>query len=132
VYISSLLLSCSGGECVLSFYTIGYQYNLHLRSNLLATRGRKLSIFQHTPQRNLYIFGAMPIALLIAIFFSYIPWLYVPFMTGLSLYHCTDCMLFVSQQVFKTSGIPVEHFLIPIAFAFGLLLYVFSFRYVFP
>ncbi|KAF9524928.1 hypothetical protein CPB83DRAFT_897469 [Crepidotus variabilis] len=60
--------------------------------NILATRGRRLCILQHTPLKNPYIFGAMPLTLLIAICFSYVPWF---------------------QRVFLTSGISVEYFFIP-------------------
>ena len=43
--------------------------------NLFATRGRRLSIFQHTPASNWYVFPAAGMALVLAIFFSYVPWL---------------------------------------------------------
>jgi hypothetical protein len=97
---------------------------LHLRSNLLATRGRKLSIFQHTPRRNLYIFGAMPIALLIAIFFSYIPWLYVTLVPAyLSI---TDRILLAVKMFLK----PVE-FLLNISLSQLHLLLVCSCKFFF-
>ncbi|KDQ57331.1 hypothetical protein JAAARDRAFT_194477 [Jaapia argillacea MUCL 33604] len=68
--------------------------------NLFATRGRKLSIFQHTPASNWYVFPAAGLALCIGIFFCYVPWF---------------------QKVFQTRPIPVEHFFIPITFGLALL-----------
>lgn len=68
--------------------------------NLFATRGRRLSIFQHTPASNWYVFPAAGMALVLAIFFSYVPWF---------------------QKVFQTRPIPVEFFFIPITFGLGLL-----------
>lgn len=68
--------------------------------NLFATRGRRLSIFQHTPASNWYVFPAADMALVLAIFFSYVPWF---------------------QKVFQTRPIPVEFFFIPITFGLGLL-----------
>ncbi|QRW07373.1 sodium/potassium-transporting ATPase subunit alpha [Ceratobasidium sp. AG-Ba] len=49
--------------------------------NLLATRTRKLSIFQHPPSGNWYIFPAMACALAIAFFFSYVPFFQNTFLT---------------------------------------------------
>ncbi|KAG8712443.1 hypothetical protein FRC11_000131 [Ceratobasidium sp. 423] len=69
--------------------------------NLLATRSRKLSIFQHKPSGNWYIFPAMICALVIGIFFSYVPFF---------------------QKTFLTRGVPVEHYFLPVAFGLGLLL----------
>ncbi|KAG9123731.1 hypothetical protein FRC07_014132, partial [Ceratobasidium sp. 392] len=69
--------------------------------NLLATRTRKLSIFQHKPSGNWYIFPAMACALVIGIFFSYVPFF---------------------QRTFLTRGIPVEHYFLPLAFGAGILL----------
>ncbi|KAI0735310.1 sodium-potassium ATPase [Earliella scabrosa] len=69
--------------------------------NLFATRGRKLSIVQHTPLSNPYTFAAAAVALCIGIFFHYVPWF---------------------QNVFQTRPIPVEFFFIPITFGLGLLL----------
>ncbi|TDL17671.1 sodium-potassium ATPase [Rickenella mellea] len=68
--------------------------------NLFATRGRRFSIFQHTPASNWYVFPAAAMALVIGIFFSYIPWF---------------------QNVFQTRGIPVEYFFIPLTFGLALL-----------
>ncbi|KAL6302232.1 sodium-potassium ATPase [Sparassis latifolia] len=69
--------------------------------NLFATRGRRLSIFQHTPASNWYLFPAAGMALCIGIFFSYVPWF---------------------QRVFQTRGIPAQFFFIPITFGLGLLI----------
>ncbi|CEL53522.1 sodium/potassium-transporting ATPase subunit alpha [Rhizoctonia solani AG-1 IB] len=69
--------------------------------NLLATRSRKLSIFQHKPSGNWYIFHAMICALAIGIFFSYVPFF---------------------QKTFLTRGVPVEHYFLPVAFGLGLVL----------
>jgi len=68
--------------------------------NLLSTRGRKLSIFQHTPAANWYIFAGMACALVLAVFFSYVPFF---------------------QNIFLTRGVPVEHYFIPLAFGAVLL-----------
>ncbi|KDR70264.1 hypothetical protein GALMADRAFT_255158 [Galerina marginata CBS 339.88] len=70
--------------------------------NLLATRGRKLSIFQHTPQQNLYIIPAAGMALAIAFFFCYVPWF---------------------QRVFQMRPVPAKHIFIPITFALALLIF---------
>ncbi|KAF9447587.1 sodium-potassium ATPase [Macrolepiota fuliginosa MF-IS2] len=69
--------------------------------NLFATRGRKLSVFQHTPMANPYTFLASAMALCIGIFFHYIPWF---------------------QKVFQTRPVPVESFFIPLTFGLGLLI----------
>ncbi|KAG9084053.1 hypothetical protein FRC06_004255 [Ceratobasidium sp. 370] len=69
--------------------------------NLLATRTRKLSILQHRPSGNWYIFPAMACALVIGIFFSYVPFF---------------------QRTFLTRGIPVEHYFLPLAFGAGILM----------
>ncbi|KAF8486705.1 sodium-potassium ATPase [Gautieria morchelliformis] len=68
--------------------------------NLLSTRCRKFSIFQHTPAKNWYLVPAMICALVVAIFFSYIPFF---------------------QNAFLTRGIPAEHYFIPVAFGAALL-----------
>ncbi|OCH96530.1 sodium-potassium ATPase [Obba rivulosa] len=68
--------------------------------NLLSTRGRKLSIFQHTPASNWYVIPAAGISLCLGFFFCYVPWF---------------------QHVFQMRGVPVEFFFIPISFALGLL-----------
>ncbi|QRV78443.1 sodium/potassium-transporting ATPase subunit alpha [Ceratobasidium sp. AG-Ba] len=69
--------------------------------NLLATRTRKLSIFQHPPSGNWYIFPAMACALAIAFFFSYVPFF---------------------QNTFLTRGVPVEHYFIPLTFGIAIVL----------
>ncbi|KAK0488448.1 hypothetical protein IW261DRAFT_1580898 [Armillaria novae-zelandiae] len=77
-----------------------YFYNLVMMQwfNLLATRTRRLSLFQQNPlgsnTHNIFIFPAMAVALTIACFFSYIPWF---------------------QQVLLTRGVHVEFFFLPIA-----------------
>ncbi|KAF8512193.1 sodium-potassium ATPase [Gautieria morchelliformis] len=68
--------------------------------NLLSTRCRKLSIFQHTPAKNWYLVPAMICALVVAIFFSYVPFF---------------------QNAFLTRGIPAEHYFIPMTFGVVLL-----------
>lgn len=73
--------------------------------NLLCERTRRLSIFQHPPignrlTSNYYLFPAMAIALIIAVFFSYIPGI---------------------QKAFLTRGVTVEHYFLPIAFGVGML-----------
>lgn len=70
--------------------------------NLMATRCRRLSIFQHPPifnkhTQNLYLFPAMIFALLMIFLWCYPPSI---------------------QQVIITAAVPVEHFFLP--FAFGL------------
>ncbi|KAL0952279.1 hypothetical protein HGRIS_006569 [Hohenbuehelia grisea] len=68
--------------------------------NLLSVRTRKLSIFQHSITKNRYIFPAMLAALVIGIFFSYVPFF---------------------QRTFLTRGVPVEHYFIPMTFGVFLL-----------
>ncbi|PBK66785.1 calcium ATPase [Armillaria solidipes] len=83
-----------------------YFYNLVMMQwfNLLATRTRRLSLFQQNPlgskTRNVFIFPAMAVALTIACFFSYIPWF---------------------QQVLLTRGVHVEFFFLPIAYGIVML-----------
>lgn len=72
---------------------------------LLALRTRRLSIFQHPPlfnkvTQNWLLFPAMAFALVMAIF-----WLYVP----------------KFQSVLGTTEVPVEHFFLPAAFGVGIL-----------
>ncbi|KAF8154699.1 sodium-potassium ATPase [Crassisporium funariophilum] len=69
--------------------------------NLLATRGRRLSILKHTPGKNWYIFPSAILALVIGIFFCYVPWF---------------------QKIFQTRPVPVEHFFIPMTFGLSLLI----------
>lgn len=74
--------------------------------NLLATRTRRLSIFQMPPigskhSRNLYIFPAIIFAIIVAFIFNYIPGI---------------------QRVIGSTNIPVEYWMLPIAFGLALLL----------
>ncbi|CCT69115.1 K, P-type ATPase (mediates high-affinity potassium or sodium uptake) [Fusarium fujikuroi IMI 58289] len=75
--------------------------------NLMATRTRRLSIFQHPPlfnpnTQNWYLFPAIVFSLAMAIF-----WLYIPPL----------------QPVLGTTPVPVEHWFLPFAFGiFQLLL----------
>jgi len=84
-----------------------YFFNLVLMQwfNLLATRTRRLSIFQQNPiagkeTRNVYLFPAMIVALSLACFFSYVPWF---------------------QHIFLTRGIRAEYFFLPLAYGVVLL-----------
>lgn len=74
--------------------------------NVMATRTRRWSIFQHPPAfnkktQNLYLFPAIIFALLMAIF-----WLYVP----------------AFQSALGTAPVPVEHYFLPFAFGIFILL----------
>ncbi|KAJ7227924.1 hypothetical protein C8J57DRAFT_1092819 [Mycena rebaudengoi] len=84
-----------------------YFFNLVIMQwfNLLATRTRRLSLFQQKPlgsslTRNVYLFPAMLAALSLACFFSYIPWF---------------------QKIFLTRGIEPEFFFLPMAYGCMLL-----------
>jgi len=71
----------------------------------MSVRTRRLSIFQHPPAfnkqtQNLYLFPAIIFALLIAIF-----WMYVP----------------VFQSVLGTAPVPAEHYFLPAAFGLFIL-----------
>jgi sodium/potassium-transporting ATPase subunit alpha len=73
--------------------------------SLMALRTRRLSIFQHPPvfnkqTQNLYLFPAIAFALVMAIF-----WLYIPEL----------------QDTLGTSRVPAEHFFLPAAFGLGIL-----------
>lgn len=73
--------------------------------SLMALRTRRLSIFQHPPlfnkaTQNWYLFPAMAFALVMAIF-----WLYIPKL----------------QQTLATSNVPAEHFFLPAAFGLGII-----------
>ncbi|RFU30423.1 hypothetical protein B7463_g5908, partial [Scytalidium lignicola] len=73
--------------------------------NLMAVRTRRLSFFQHPPAfnkatQNLYLFPAIAFALVMAIF-----WLYIPQL----------------QSVLGTSQVPAEHFFLPAAFGLVIL-----------
>jgi sodium/potassium-transporting ATPase subunit alpha len=72
----------------------------------MAIRTRRWSIFQHPPAfnkntQNLFLFPAIIFAIVMAIF-----WLYVP----------------VFQQVLGTASVPVEFYFLP--FAFGMFILV--------
>ncbi|KND90695.1 Sodium/potassium-transporting ATPase subunit alpha-1 [Tolypocladium ophioglossoides CBS 100239] len=74
--------------------------------NLMATRTRRLSIFQHPPlfnkdTQNVYLFPAILFALGMAAI-----WLYIPSV----------------QTVIGTSGVPVEHWFLPFAFGLWIIL----------
>lgn len=74
--------------------------------NLMATRTRYLSIFQHPPlfnreTQNWYLFPAIVFSLVMAVF-----WLYIPPL----------------QPVLGTTGVPVEHWFLPMAFGAAQLL----------
>ncbi|KAK7054487.1 hypothetical protein VNI00_003685 [Paramarasmius palmivorus] len=73
--------------------------------NLLATRTRRLSLFQQNPlwgkrSQNLWLLPAMAIALGLACLFSYVPWF---------------------QKVFLTRGVDVEFFFLPMAYGVGVV-----------
>lgn len=72
----------------------------------MAIRTRRWSIFQHPPafnrnSQNLALFPAIAFALVMAIF-----WLYVP----------------VFQEVLGTSKVPPEHYFLPMAFGLFILI----------
>ncbi|KAF2647322.1 calcium ATPase [Lophiostoma macrostomum CBS 122681] len=74
--------------------------------NLLATRTRRLSIFQQPPifnknTQNLLLFPAMVFAIVIVFIFCYTPSL---------------------QRSIDTTQVPVEHFFLPVAFGIGILM----------
>ncbi|KAF8890953.1 hypothetical protein BD779DRAFT_1610703 [Infundibulicybe gibba] len=84
-----------------------YFFNLVIMQwfNLLATRTRRLSLFQQNPfgrpeTRNLLLFPAMLMALAIGCFFSYVPWF---------------------QKIFLTRGIKAEYFFLPMAYGLVIL-----------
>ncbi|ORY10679.1 hypothetical protein BCR34DRAFT_625171 [Clohesyomyces aquaticus] len=73
--------------------------------NLLATRTRRLSLFQQPPifnkdTQNLFLFPAMIFAIVIVFIFCYTPGL---------------------QRTIATTTVPVEHFSLPVTFGLGLL-----------
>ncbi|TFK59554.1 calcium ATPase [Pluteus cervinus] len=84
-----------------------YFFNLVVMQwfNLLATRTRRLSIFQQNPitnpvTRNLYLFPAMLCALAIGCFFSYVDFF---------------------QRVFGTRGVKAQYYFLPMAYGIGML-----------
>ncbi|KAF4554176.1 E1-E2 ATPase-like protein 6 [Elsinoe fawcettii] len=68
---------------------------------LLAIRTRRLSLLQHPVWKNVYLAPAIVFALLIAVFFLYVP---------------------KFQETLGTSTVPVEHWFLPMAFGMGILL----------
>ncbi|KAI9681771.1 MAG: hypothetical protein M1829_000516 [Trizodia sp. TS-e1964] len=73
--------------------------------NLMATRTRRLSIFQHPPlfnkhTQNIYLFPAIAFSLAVIFFFCYVPPL---------------------QNLLLSTTVPVEHFFLPMAFGLGIL-----------
>ena len=79
--------------------------NTFLRFNVMATRTRRLSIFQQPPifnkaTQNLALFPAILFALVVIFIFLYIPGL---------------------QRTINSSKIPVEYFFFPVAFGLWLL-----------
>ena len=73
VYFFTLVLMQWGYVICSDMHGLAIILTVDLSRNLLATRGRKLSILQHTPLQNLYILPAALMALSIAFFFSYVP-----------------------------------------------------------
>ncbi|KAI5815821.1 hypothetical protein BZA77DRAFT_73418 [Pyronema omphalodes] len=74
--------------------------------NLMSVRTRRLSIFQHPPlfnkgTSNIYLFPAILVALVFAVFFLYLPKI---------------------QQTLGTTPVPVENWFLPMAFGMGILL----------
>lgn len=74
--------------------------------NLLSVRTRRLSVFQHPPlldrrTRNPWLFPAVLFSLAMVFFWCYVPRL---------------------QEVLGTSAVPVEHWLLPMAFGLAVLL----------
>ncbi|SJX65096.1 K, P-type ATPase (mediates high-affinity potassium or sodium uptake) [Sporisorium reilianum f. sp. reilianum] len=85
-----------------------YFFNLVIQQwfNLLGWRTQTRSLFQQLPlgrkaTQNVYLFPAMVVSLLIAVFFSYVP---------------------AFQHVFLTRGVSVEHCFLPVAFGVAMLL----------
>jgi sodium/potassium-transporting ATPase subunit alpha len=92
--------------------------------NLMATRTRRLSIFQHPPAfnkltQNYLLFPAILFALVIIFIFCYIPQLQVSPMPCLRQ---SVHLLTILQPIATSSQIPVEFFFLPMALGFGLLL----------
>ena len=120
VYFFTLVVMQWG--CVFSFLFMLFFWELKMIcSNLLSTRTRKSSIFQQPPTWgvNRATIPAAICALLIGIFFSYVPILYVALC--LLLVAKVDKLLRVSHHVFQTSKIPAMYFFIPMAFALALI-----------
>jgi sodium/potassium-transporting ATPase subunit alpha len=92
--------------------------------NLLATRTRRLSLFQtnpfgpNSPNRNPWIPPAILATVGFLFFFSYVPFFQNIFLTRVSLLsHIARPQGF--QADFQ--GVPVEHIFLPFAFALGLI-----------
>ncbi|GAN08898.1 Na/K ATPase alpha 1 subunit [Mucor ambiguus] len=87
------------GQCVTFVTLVILQWG-----NVLSIRNRKMSIFQADPirpkRRNLWIFGGMLCALIVAIIATEVPWI---------------------QQTLLTNSVPIKHWLIPIPLAVGIL-----------
>eukprot|EP01137_Pigoraptor_chileana_P008589 Opistho-2@55635 len=79
------------GRCVFFVTLVIMQFG-----NLMATRTRKLSIFQQSPLRNPYLFLAMPCSIVVAIILLYGP---------------------AIQNLFSTSPIPVQYWFYPFPMA---------------
>lgn len=120
-YTSSASSLCNGVSHILHlYYTLWYlpilfysRFTSHSwwtrchyspsKGNLMATRTRRLSIFQQPPilnkaTQNYYLFPAMAIALIVALFFSYIPWF---------------------QNIMQTRGVGAESIFLPSTCAFA-------------
>ncbi|PHH82144.1 hypothetical protein CDD82_6834 [Ophiocordyceps australis] len=74
--------------------------------NLMATRTRRLSIFQHPPlfnkkTQNLYLFPSIVFSLGMAVI-----WLYIPSI----------------QTIIDTAAVPVEHWFLPFTFGLAIIL----------
>ncbi|KAH0310243.1 cation-transporting ATPase pacL, partial [Aureobasidium melanogenum] len=70
--------------------------------NLMSVRTRRLSLLKHAPWKNPYLLPAIIFAMIIAIFFLYVP-----------KFH----------SVLGTAIVPVEYWFLPFAFGMGLLLF---------
>jgi sodium/potassium-transporting ATPase subunit alpha len=119
VYFFTLVVMQWG--CVIFFLSFFAPRAQMICSNLLSTRTRKSSIFQQPPTWgvNPAVIPAAIGALLIGIFFCYVPVLYV-FLSLSSFSRKLNCLL-VSHHIFQTSNIPARHFVIPMAFALALI-----------
>jgi len=96
------------------------------RSNLLSTRTRRSSIFQQPPWRvnRKPILAAACALVIVAVFFSYVPFLYILFLAVFPFFYVDENLSFffpLSHGVFKTSDIPARYFLIPMTFALALI-----------
>jgi sodium/potassium-transporting ATPase subunit alpha len=120
VYFFTLVVM-QWGYVIVSFIVWHRVSNVFSDRNLLSTRTRRSSILQQPPTWNINrtTIPAAFCALLIGIFFCYVPVLYV---SGLGLPVVSVGADHIdSHKVFQTSNIPVEHFFIPLTFALGLI-----------